>query len=105
GSGDAVSPEPAVQAGSAGPARAGALVVSPNPPLGGLAQLRYALPQRGAANVRVYDAAGRVAASRSLQLASSGVVPLDVSDLVAGVYVVRLEAGPATAAHKLVISR
>jgi hypothetical protein len=93
---------------SAAPAAAPArpcLQVSPNPPLGGIANLNYSVPQRGQAQVRLFDAAGRVVNSQSVRLESDGLLRLDVGGLSAGIYLIRLDAGTASVAQKLIINR
>jgi hypothetical protein len=79
--------------------------VAPNPVRGSNAVLNYSLPQAGPANVTVFDAAGRVVQNVRAQFERAGSRRLDVSALAAGVYLVRVEAGEASANQKLVISR
>ena len=67
------------------------------------ATLRYSLPRAGAASISVYDVTGRSVLSRSVVANRTGAVSLDVRDLAAGTYLVRLEAGDWTGTQKLVV--
>ncbi|MFO7675986.1 MAG: T9SS type A sorting domain-containing protein [bacterium] len=77
--------------------------VGPNPITGGMATVRYALPSAGPASVHVFDVTGRTVLSRSLVASRSGAVSLDLRNLSAGIYLVRVEADGFTGTQKLVI--
>lgn len=79
------------------------LAVSPNPATSGRATLMYGLAKAGAARVTVTGADGRVALAQSL--AAGGTFPLDLRNLKAGVYVVRLESAGQAATQKLIIGK
>jgi len=79
------------------------LAVAPNPTTSGHVTLSYGLVKAGAARVTVTGADGRVALAQSL--AAGGTCPLDLRDLRAGVYVVRLESGGRAATQKLIIGQ
>ena len=64
------------------------------------ARLRYSLPGPGPATFSVYDATGRMVARRRTA-GRSGI--LDLRDLSAGVYLLRIEAGGRVGNRKLVI--
>jgi hypothetical protein len=81
------------------------LTVSPNPFTRGFATLRYSLPKAGAANISVFDVTGRTVLSRSVVATRSGAVSLNVGELAAGTYLVRLEAEGFTGTQKLVVQR
>jgi hypothetical protein len=82
------------------------LSISPNPSGPGMATLRYSLPGKVTAGVRVavYDAAGRLGSSRALS-GRAGCVPLDLRVLQPGVYMVTVSSGSTTATQKLVVQR
>ncbi|MFO7675263.1 MAG: T9SS type A sorting domain-containing protein [bacterium] len=97
----------------AGPARSGVMAgetpgqpfvkVGPNPLSGGMATVRYALPSAGPASINVFDVTGRTVLSRSLVASRSGAVSLDLRNLSAGIYLVKVEADGFTGTQKLVI--
>ena len=96
---------PGVMSGVA-PQASGVLHISPNPLSGGFATVSYALPAAGPVAVQVYDVAGR----ERLSLASviwcrASSVTLDLRDLSAGVYLVRLETDGFETTGKLIIER
>jgi hypothetical protein len=103
-------------AGSAAPHRYGVqaerqdlrncgLAVRPNPLRQGLATVSFALPAPGPAFVRVYDVTGRQLVTASAVAGRTGAIGLDLRQLSAGVYLVRLEAAGYSAATKLVVER
>jgi hypothetical protein len=103
-------------AGSAAPRRSGVqaerqdlrnfgLAVRPNPLKVGLATVSFTLPAPGPALVRVFDVTGRQLATASAVSGRSGAIGLDLRQLSAGVYLVRLEAAGYSAATKLVVER
>ena len=81
------------------------LVISPNPLAAGFAQLSYSLPGAGAASLYVYDVTGRAVVARSLLATRSGSTNLDLRNLSAGVYLVKLSAGDFISTHKLVVQK
>ncbi len=85
--------------------RPAGITLGPNPLSAGTALLRWSLPVAGPATVRVYDVTGRSVLSRSLVAGTSGSVALDLRNLSAGVYLVKLEATGFTGSTKLVIER
>jgi len=64
------------------------------------AQLRYSLPEPGPATISIYDALGRAVARRRTA-GRTGI--LDLRELPAGVYLLRVGAGDHAATRKLVI--
>lgn len=97
--------QPAVMDASAPTASlAQSLVVAPNPTRGA-ARLTATVPA-GAAEVSVYDALGRhVAVAFEGETSGTLSVPLDLSGLAPGVYVVRLSAGDAVETARFVVAR
>lgn len=82
--------------------------VVPGVATSGFASMRYGPARPGPAVVRVYDAAGRAVLVFSLENADApGIrtVPLDISSLPSGVYLVRLDANGFAATRKLLIQR
>jgi hypothetical protein len=79
--------------------------LAPNPLAGGQLLVRYALPVTGVAQVRVYDVSGQAVLPVSSIYGRTGTLALDVTNLSAGVYLVKLEAGSFASVRKLVIDR
>jgi hypothetical protein len=79
--------------------------ISPNPPAGGFAALRYSLPKAGAAELSVYDVAGQRVVAQALAAGRNGIVNLDLRHLSNGVYLVKLTAEGFAATQKLVVQR
>jgi hypothetical protein len=83
--------------------------VFPNPIAAGFAILRvrgFQGPRVQGANVRVFDALGRMVLARSFVIrTSSFALPLDLRKVPAGVYLVRLDAEGMTQTQKLVVNR
>jgi len=80
--------------------------VAPNPSASGLATLRLNPGSAGAANVTVSGVDGRVVLTRSIETNGTKVTyPLDLGELEAGVYIVRLVSGGRAATQKLVIGQ
>jgi hypothetical protein len=79
--------------------------LGPNPLATGAVTLRYSLPVSGPASVSVVDVTGRKVSGRSLTLGRAGTVSLDLRDLAAGVYLVKLQSGNFTGSQKLVVER
>ncbi len=86
-------------------ARPAGFAVGPSPTVAGYATLRYSLPSSGPASVRVYDVTGRGVLTRSLVAGRTGTVSLDLRELSAGVYLVKLTSADFTASQKLVVER
>jgi hypothetical protein len=79
------------------------LAVAPNPLAGGWATVRYALPAAGPLRVSVYDVTGRSVAVTSLAAGRSGAARLDLRNLSAGVYLVKIQSQGMSAAQKLIV--
>ncbi len=90
-----------------GVAKAGRLGVTlaPNPLTGGFATLRYSLPMAGPATIHVFDVTGRSVVKRTVTATRTGTVSLDVRNLSAGIYLVRLDTDGYTATQKLVVQK
>ncbi|MFO7650057.1 MAG: T9SS type A sorting domain-containing protein [bacterium] len=86
-------------------ARAASLSLGPNPLASGVATLRYSLPVPGPVRVTVFDVTGRAVAGRSLALGRAGTVSVDLRELAAGVYLVKLSSDGFTGTQKLVVER
>ena len=79
----------------------------PNP-ASGLVKFRYSLDAPGAADLEIYDVAGRRVApvfSGQWVQAGSGSVEFDASNLASGVYFLRLSTGGKSVARKIVVAR
>ncbi len=81
------------------------MALGPNPLLTGTATLRYSLPASGPAMVRVYDITGRTVQSQGFVAGRTGMLNLDLRELSAGVYLVKLTSAGFAAEQKLVIER
>jgi hypothetical protein len=77
--------------------------LGPNPLVGGLATLRYVLPKAGPATITVYDATGRTVQRVSSLASRHSTLPVDLREVPAGVYLVRVDADGFTGTQKLVI--
>ncbi|HDR00173.1 MAG TPA: T9SS type A sorting domain-containing protein [candidate division WOR-3 bacterium] len=110
-----VPPEPAgrpersgVMAGTV-PAGAPSVKLGPNPLVGGFATLRFEgdrVPGWSGGRVSVYDVSGRNALSQVLVIGKCELgIPLDLRQVPAGVYLVKVEAGDFTATQKLVVQK
>jgi hypothetical protein len=86
-------------------ARAASFSIGPNPLASGTATLRYSLPGAGPARVAVFDVSGRTVAGRVLALGRAGTVSVDLRDLAAGVYLVKLSSDGFAGTQKLVVER
>ncbi len=93
-----------VQAERPTPVRFG-FSVRPNPLRSGLATVSYSLPAAGPLTVRIYDVAGRELVTVNRVAGRQGAVSLDLADLRAGIYLVRLEAAGYSITSKLVKER
>lgn len=81
------------------------IIIEPNPVVGNAVNLQYRLNRSGAGVITVFDQAGRSVLRQSLELGRQGAVRLDLSNLSAGVYAVRLEADGTNISRKLVKTR
>lgn len=79
------------------------LALAPNPLRSGFTTLRYSLTRTGPASITVCDVAGRPVYRRPVAPEMNGAVQLDLREVPAGVYLVRLEAGQQQAVRKLVV--
>jgi len=79
--------------------------LAPNPLADGYATLRYSLPRSGPATLYVYDATGSAVVTKSILAGRSGSTSLDLRNLSAGVYLVKLSTEGYTATHKLVVQK
>ena len=92
-----------VMAGPTSGIRKSSLTISPNPLTGDVAGVRYTLPNAGPATLTVYDVTGRARIRQHTHATRTGTLALDVRNLSAGIYLVRLDAGTNTVTTKLVI--
>jgi hypothetical protein len=81
------------------------MAVSPNPLATGYATLRYNLPKSGVMMLNVYDVTGRTVITRTLNTGRTGSTALDLRNLSAGVYLVKLSSDGYTTSQKLVVER
>jgi hypothetical protein len=81
------------------------LSVATSPSARGVATISYTMPKPGPGTLLVLDAAGRCIAGRELVLTRQGRLVQDVSDLAAGVYLLRLDTGEGSASAKLVVQK
>ncbi len=79
------------------------MTIAPNPLANGFATVQFSLPRAGEAHVRVTDVTGRTVIARTLAATRTGAVGLDLRQLAAGVYLVRLEADGYSTQQKLVV--
>ncbi len=101
---DLTAPPPGPMAGSAAPLNR--LLIAPNPLVGRFATLRLGRPVSGAAVIKVYDALGRCVESRSFVIPRpQAALPLDLSRLASGVYLVKLRTVGNDLSEKLIIQR
>jgi len=81
------------------------MTVSPSPLVTGYATLRYSLPKSGVAMMNVYDVTGRSVITRTLNTGRTGSTALDLRNLSAGVYLVKLSSDGFSTSQKLVVER
>ncbi|MEO0085908.1 MAG: C25 family cysteine peptidase [candidate division WOR-3 bacterium] len=79
------------------------LSLTPNPLSGGRATLAYSLPASGPALITISDVTGRTVLRQTFAAGRSGAVPLDLSRLAGGVYLVKMESGNNRMSVKLVL--
>jgi len=91
-----------VTAGSASINAVG-IAIAPNPLIGGYATVRYSLPKAGLATLNVYDVTGRTVLSQTLAAGRTGTASLDLRQLEAGVYLVKVQADGFATTQKLVV--
>ncbi len=88
------------------PSRAGTrLTIAPNPTAARQATLRYSLPSAGPAKLTIYDISGQRVLTQTYATQRNGSLSLNLRNLTAGVYLVRLESDTFTATQKLVVQR
>ena len=85
-------------------AGSGRLTIGPSPLVGGTLHLSVGRTSSQSATMRLYDASGRSVAVWKPVL-QNGAADLDVRQLAAGVYLVRLETDGYSATQKLVVER
>uniref|UniRef100_A0A7C4GG43 T9SS type A sorting domain-containing protein n=1 Tax=candidate division WOR-3 bacterium TaxID=2052148 RepID=A0A7C4GG43_UNCW3 len=81
----------------------GSMTLVPNPLRGGRGALEFTLPAPGPVLVCITDVGGRTVLRQSFAAGRSGVVPLDLSRLASGVYLVKVESGSTRMSAKLVL--
>jgi hypothetical protein len=81
------------------------LTVAPNPLARGFATLRYTLPRAGAVSLGITDVTGRQVMTRTLTAGRTGTLTLDLRQLSAGVYLVKVTGDSYTVSQKLVVER
>jgi hypothetical protein len=79
--------------------------IAPNPLSGRVVSLSYTLPQAGVLTVGVYDVTGRPVLAREFVVGRTGAVRADVSELAAGVYLVRFTSAGFSSTDKLIIKQ
>jgi hypothetical protein len=79
------------------------MTVAPNPLATGFATVQFSLPKSGTVRVQVTDVAGRAVLTQTLAANRTGSVGLDLRQLSAGVYLVRLDADGFSTQRKLVV--
>jgi hypothetical protein len=92
-----------VQAGAVSTVRN--LTLAPNPLASGFATLRYTLPRAGAVGLSITDVTGRQVMTRTLTAGRTGTLTLDLRQLSAGVYLVKVTGDSYTVSQKLVVER
>jgi len=98
------APREGVMAGSVEPVT-GSLQVGPNPLARGFATMRYSLPQAGVVNLHVFDVTGRSVFAQTLAAGRNGTATLDLRELTAGVYLVKVVSDNFTASQRLVVQK
>lgn len=98
------APREGVMAGSVEPVT-GSLQIGPNPLAHGFATMRYNLPQAGLVSLHVYDVTGRSVYAQTLAAGRSGTANLDLRELTAGVYLVKVVSDNFTASQRLVVQK
>jgi len=78
--------------------------IVPNP-LARTATVRYSLPEAGLVTLDVYDVTGRTVLSRTIAARGVGAEALDLRELKAGVYMVKVKADGFSSTQKLVVER
>ncbi len=82
-----------------------ALAIVPNPLTGNQAVVRYSLSRPGMVSLSVCDVTGRVVMTRAFAAGRTGAQNLDLRELAAGVYLVKLDADGFSSSQKLVVER
>jgi hypothetical protein len=78
------------------------LTIAPNP-LARTATVRYSLPEAGLVTLAVFDVTGRTVLSRTIAAGRVGAEALDLRELKAGVYMVKVKADGFSTTQKLVV--
>jgi hypothetical protein len=78
--------------------------ISPNP-LRRLAKVHYSLPKAGLVTLDVYDATGRGVLLQTIRTGRHGAAQLDLWELKAGVYFVKVKADGFGTTRKVVVER
>ncbi|MFO7650568.1 MAG: SBBP repeat-containing protein [bacterium] len=82
------------------------LSVTPSLVKGGIVRIAYGLPTAAPAQLKVMDIAGRTVATRELSAGSrTGALSIDLGNLNAGVYVVRVTGADLSVSRKFVVLR
>jgi hypothetical protein len=76
--------------------------IAPNP-LARTATVRYSLPEAGLVTLAVFDVTGRTVLSRTMAAGRVGAEALDLRELKAGVYMVKVKADGFSTTQKLVV--
>jgi N-acetylneuraminic acid mutarotase len=77
--------------------------IAPNPIAGGLATVRYSLPEAGPVTFNVFDVTGRTVLEQTLAAGRTGTAGLDLRKLEAGVYLVKVTTEGFSSTQKLVL--
>jgi hypothetical protein len=101
----AAGAEPSREGVMAGSTQIGSVsfAIAPNPLSGGLATVRYSLPKAGLATLYVYDVTGRTVLTQTMAAGRTGTAGLDLRQLEAGVYLVKVTTEGFSATQKLVV--
>jgi hypothetical protein len=102
---DVVGAQPSRDGVTAGVTEIGSVsfAIAPNPLSGGFATVRYSLPKAGLATLNVFDVAGRTVLNQTIAAGRTGTASLDLRQLEAGVYLVKVTAAGFSTTQKLVV--
>jgi len=102
---DVAGAQPSRDGITAGSTQIGALsfAIAPNPIAGGLATVRYSLPEAGPVRFNVFDVTGRMVLEQTLAARRTGTAGLDLRKLEAGVYLVKVTTEGFSSTQKLVV--
>jgi hypothetical protein len=90
---------------TAGVTNVASLAVSPSPMVSGYATVRYSLPKAGMVDLNIFDVTGRTVMTRTFNASRTGATGLDLRNLSAGVYLVKLSSDGFATSQKLVVER